>query len=116
MVLSDQDKRTWWPRTDSTPATCLHMLQPYHYVTSLTCQMFPPGSVSSQQPSELLRETCWSEPVSAELPQSRRMTRGPDADQPHTPEASPMSDRDSEGPKLKLKLKLEPREREKMEQ
>lgn len=50
---------------------------------------------------------CWSDPVSAEPPQSRRMTQGREPDPSHTPEASLMSDRDSEGPKLELELELE---------
>ncbi len=76
---------------------------------SLTRLSSPPGSVFSRRPSELLPETCWSDPASAEPPQSRRTTRGPDLDPPHTPEALLLSERDSEGREgLGLGLELEP--------
>lgn len=65
--------------------------------TRLHC---PQGSVFSRQPSELLPETCWCDPISAEPPQFHSTTRGQGPDPPHTPEALLLSVRGSAGPRL----------------
>lgn len=73
----------------------------------LTCPSFPPGSVLSQQPSELLPNKYWSDPVSAEPPQPRWRTLGHGPVPAHTPESSLCSERDSVGPELELERELE---------